>query len=68
MVVITGMEKRTNEILRGQKSGPDYTLELFGDIGTKYHIQEPVLRHAFISHFYFKYSHVLSTKKRTRMQ
>ncbi len=59
---------RTYEILRGQKAGPDYTVVLFGDIGTKYHIQEPVLRHAFLSQFYFKYSHVLTIKKRTRMQ
>ncbi len=66
MVVITGMKMRT--ILRGQKAGPDYTVELFGHIGTKYHIQEPILRHAFLMQFYFKYSHVLTIKKRTRMQ
>ncbi len=38
-------------MLRGQEVGPDYTVELFGHIGTKYHIQEPVLRHAFYRYF-----------------
>ncbi len=51
-----------------KKGGPVYTVELFGDIGTKYHIQETVIRHAFLSQFYFKYSHVLTIKKRTGMQ
>ncbi len=45
---------RTYEILRGQKAGPHNTVELFGDIGTKYHIQEPVLRHALLSQLCFK--------------